>query len=64
MDSKGVNGELSKLGVADPQWGEGISQDYVKASDGVGMLSRHLYWGKAEPPAMPTLVDAAKIPFE
>ena len=30
---------------------------------GVGMFSRQLYWETAEPPAMPTLVDAAKIPF-
>jgi hypothetical protein len=31
---------------------------------GVGMFNRQLYWETAGPPAMPTRVDAAKIPFE
>ena len=42
----------------------GWPSGFKAGAAGAGMFSRHFYWETAEPPAMPTLIDAAKIPFE
>ena len=40
------------------------SSGFKAGTAGVGMFSRHSYGETAEPPAMPTPIDAAKILFE